>query len=218
MMPENIGKSLKDLREEAIVYVAAELFLRDGIESVKMTDIADRAEVGVASLYRYFGTKEALVLRAGALLWQDLQTLFGSVYEAENFHAQTGLEQIIRLFGVYRKLFREQPDFIRFVGEFDSFVIHNRVEKSQLQEYEKSVLNFYPVFLASYEAGLRDGSVRKIAEPRLYYEAVCHAVMSLSQKLLQGDILPADGFADTVELELLLDMAARYLRRDKEED
>ena len=97
-------------------------------------------------------------------------------------------------------------------------MIHNRVEKSQLQEYEKSVLNFYPVFLASYEAGLRDGSVRKIAEPRLYYEAVCHAVMSLSQKLLQGDILPADGFADTVELELLLDMAARYLRRDKEED
>ena len=113
MMPENIGKSLKDLREEAIVYVAAELFLRDGIESVKMTDIADRAEVGVASLYRYFGTKEALVLRAGALLWQDLQTLFGSVYEAENFHAQTGLEQIIRLFGVYRKLFRDETGKLR---------------------------------------------------------------------------------------------------------
>ena len=82
MMPENIGKSLKDLREEAIVYVAAELFLRDGIESVKMTDIADRAEVGVASLYRYFGTKEALVLRAGALLsrissalWESLTAL-----------------------------------------------------------------------------------------------------------------------------------------------
>ena len=52
MMLENIGKSLKDLREESIVYVAAELFLQDGIEEVKMTDIAARAEVGVASLYR----------------------------------------------------------------------------------------------------------------------------------------------------------------------
>ena len=113
MMLENIGKSLKNLREESIVYVAAELFLQEGIEAVKMTDIAARAEVGVASLYRYFGTKEALVIRAGALLWQDLNTLFSSVYEAEDFHARSGMEQITRLFGVYRRLFQEQPGFIR---------------------------------------------------------------------------------------------------------
>ena len=31
-------------------------------------------------------------------------------------------------------------------------------------------------------------------------------------------ILPADGFSGPGELDLLLDMAARYLRRDKEED
>lgn len=213
MMLENIGKSLKDLREESIVYVAAELFLQDGIEEVKMTDIAARAEVGVASLYRYFGTKEALVVRAGALLWQDLNTLFSSVYEAEDFHAQSGMEQITRLFGVYRRLFQEQPDFIRFVGDFDAFIIRSRVDMSQLAEYEQSVLNFYPVFLGSYEAGLADGSVRPIADPRRYYEAVCHAVMSLSQKLLRGEILPADGFSGPGELDLLLDMAAHYLRR-----
>ena len=209
MMLENIGKSLKDLREESIVYVAAELFLQDGIEEVKMTDIAARAEVGVASLYRYFGTKEALVIRAGALLWQDLS----SVYEAEDFHAQSGMEQITRLFGVYRRLFQEQPDFIRFVGDFDAFIIRSRVDMSQLAEYEQSVLNFYPVFLGSYEAGLADGSVRPIEDPRRYYEAVCHAVMSLSQKLLRGEILPADGFSGPGELDLLLDMAAHYLRR-----
>ena len=213
MNPENIGKSLKDLREDSIVYVAAELFLQDGIEDVKMTDIAARAEVGVASLYRYFGTKEALVLRAGALLWQDLHTLFSSVYEAEDFHAQCGMERITRLFGVYRRLFQEQPGFIRFVGDFDAFIIRSRVDKAQLAEYEQSVLNFYPVFLASYEAGLRDGSVREIENPRRYYEAVCHGAMALSQKLLRGEILPTDGFSGPGELDLLLDMAARYLRR-----
>ncbi len=217
MNPENIGKSLKDLREDTIVYVAAELFLRDGIENVKMTDIADRSEIGVASLYRYFGTKETLVVRAGALLWQDLHTLFCSVYEAGDFHACPGLEQIVRLFGVYRRLFREQPDFIRFVGEFDDFVIRNRVETVQLREYERNVLNFYPVFLSSYETGIRDGSVRRIGDPRLFYDAVCHAVMALTQKLLRGEILSADGFSDSSELDLLLDMAARYLCADIQE-
>ena len=214
MKPENTGKSLKDLREDAIVYVAAELFLERGIENVKMTDIADSAEVGVASLYRYFGTKDALVIRVGELLWADLHTLFSSVYESADFGACTGLERIRRLFGVYRTLFHDQPEFIRFVGDFDDFVLRARVGKEQLHAYEKSVLNFYPVFLGAYEAGIDDGSVRPIPEPRLFYDAVCHAVMALSQKQLRGEIIAADGFGDSAELDLLLDMALRYLIKE----
>lgn len=213
MKLENKGKSLKDQREDAIVYVAAELFLQRGIEDVKMTDIAERAEVGVASLYRYFGTKEALVVRAGGLLWNDLHTLFRGVYEDADFHACSGMEQIRRLFGVYRTLFCEQPDFIRFVGSFDDFVLRAKLSKEELQSYEQSVLNFYPVFLGAYEAGIRDGSVRVIESPRLFYDAVCHAVMALTQKLLRGEIIAADGFGDTAELDLVLDMAERYLAK-----
>ena len=212
-----IGKSARDLREEAIVYVAAELFLQNGIESVKMTDVAERAEVGVASLYRYFGTKDALVIRAGALLWQDLHTLFSSVCEAEDFRACTGLERIARLFGIYRTLYREHPDFIRFVGDFDSFVLRAKPDAEALREYEARVLDFYPVFRDAFEAGLRDGSVRPIGDARLYYDAVCHAVMALAQKLLRGEILASDGFADSAELDLLLDMAVACLRRGEEE-
>ncbi len=213
MRLEKTGKSIKNLREDSIVYVAAELFLQEGIEKVKMTDVAERAEVGVASLYRYFGTKDGLVIRAGALLWRDLHTLFRGVYEAEDFAACAGIERIARLFGVYRTLYLEQPAFIRFVGDFDDFVIRSRPGAEALHEYEASVLNFYPVFLEAYEAGIADGTVRPIADPRLYYDSVCHAVMSLTQKMLRGEILATDGFQNSSELDLLLDMAERYLRR-----
>ena len=179
-----------------------------------MTDIAATAEVGVASLYRYFGTKDALLIRAGALLWADLHTLFRSVYEDADFHACPGIVQISRLFGVYRRLFHEQPDFIRFVGDFDDFVIRTRPEKTTLREYEANVLNFYPVFLHAYETGLADGSVRRIDDPRLFYDTVCHAVMSLTQKLLRGEILPEEGFSAAAELEQMLDLAERYLRAE----
>ena len=212
MMSENSLKSLRDLREDGIVYVAAELFLQNGIENVKMTDVAEKAEVGVASLYRYFGTKDALVIRAGALLWRDLDRLFSEVYEAADFRARPGIEQVSRLFGVYLTLFREQPAFIRFVGEFDNFVRAGQTGREAMAEYEQSVLNFYPVFLSAYETGIRDGTIRPIASPRLYYDSVCHAVMALAQKLLRGEILQADGFGDASELTLLQDMAERYLR------
>ena len=212
MSGENSAKSLRDLREDGIVYVAAELFLQNGIESVKMTDVAEKAEVGVASLYRYFGTKDKLVIRAGALLWRDLDTLVSDVYEAADYLSCTGMERVSRLFGVYLRLFREQPAFIRFVGEFDSFARATRAERETMAEYEASVLNFYPVFLKAYEAGVRDGTIRPIEDARLFYDSVCHAVMALAQKLLQGEILEADGFGDERELRLLLDMAEGYLR------
>ena len=214
MGTEKTGKTLRDLREESIVYVAAELFLRDGIEAVKMTDVAEKAEVGVASLYRYFGTKETLVIRAGALLWRDLHTLFQTVYEAEDFLACSGMARISRLFGVYRTLYREQGAFIRFVGEFDSFVIRANPDPEAMAEYEQSVLNFFPVFLDAYEAGVADGTVHPVPSPKLYYDGVCHALMALAQKLLRGEILATDGFDDAAELDLLLDMAESWLRRE----
>lgn len=41
---------------------AMALFEREGFAAVTMEDVARAAEVGVASVYRYFGTKEGLVL------------------------------------------------------------------------------------------------------------------------------------------------------------
>ena len=83
-----------------------------------------------------------------------------------------------------------------------------------MAEYEQSVLNFFPVFLDAYEAGVADGTVRPVPSPKLYYDGVCHALMALAQKLLRGEILATDGFDDAAELDLLLDMAESWLRRE----
>jgi AcrR family transcriptional regulator len=41
---------------------AIELFCRRGFDAVSMEEIAEHAEIGVATLYRYFGTKERLII------------------------------------------------------------------------------------------------------------------------------------------------------------
>ena len=76
-------KKLKDKRMERAVSVCAELFLERGIESVKMTDIADYSGIGVATLYRYFGTKTGIAIDAMTFLWDDLKSLFGGVFSKE---------------------------------------------------------------------------------------------------------------------------------------
>ena len=47
---------------QTMMDVALELFLRDGFEETTMEQIAERAEVGTTTLYRYFPTKDQLLL------------------------------------------------------------------------------------------------------------------------------------------------------------
>ena len=56
--------SLKDLKLNFIVDVATDLFITQGIEKVTIKDIAVKAGVGEATIYRYFGKKQAIVAQS----------------------------------------------------------------------------------------------------------------------------------------------------------
>ena len=206
-------REYKDEKTQLVVLTAAQKFLQDGIESVKMTDLADSCGVGVASLYRYFGTKTAIVVAAGTLLWQDVSKLFEGVFEGPAFLEKPGLSRIRELLGIFLTLYRQEPAFLKFLYEFDEFVLREKPDQQLLMDYEHSVLDFYPVFLASFEAGLQDGSIRRRADPLLIYNSVTHAIICLAQKHLRGRILLSD--SDTSgeeELSFVMDMTVAYLR------
>lgn len=54
----------KEERLNRIISHAEILFLKDGFERVQMQDIADAAEIGVATLFRYFPKKDQLIVAA----------------------------------------------------------------------------------------------------------------------------------------------------------
>ncbi len=63
---------------ERIVLAANELFRERGFEAVSVSDIADRAEVGRTSFFRYFGNKQEVVFAAE----QTLVEAIGSLHRA----------------------------------------------------------------------------------------------------------------------------------------
>ena len=192
---------------------AAELFLRDGVQAVSMTQIARECDLGVATLYRYFGTKSGIVVAAGALLWSDLKRLFEGIFAQDGYRRKGGMEQIEELLGFILMLYREHQPFLRFVKEFDDFVLAEKLSAEDLADYEKSVLDLFPLFRQAYEKACREGTARPGLDAELLYSSVSHALMSTSQKFLQGDILSSDAKSDkTRELELLADISLRYLR------
>ena len=214
MKSEFSHENMKYRRIKRAVAVSGEMFLKNGIDNVKMTDIADESGIGVATLYRYFGTKTGITIAAMTHLWNELNSMSSGVFESEVFLAQTGLKRVTDLMRMYTVLYSAHKDFMKLLGEFDLMVIKENIPKSELAEYEQSIINFFAVYEASCKAGVADGTIRENVDFKLFYLTFCHALMELSKKLIQGEILPSDDFSDgEKELSLIVESAVMYLRK-----
>lgn len=214
MENEFSSENLKNGRITKAVSVAAALLLERGIEDVKMTDIAEESGVGVATLYRYFGTKTSIVAAAMTYLWNDLRNLFGGVFDSESFTAQDGIKQIRDLMRMFIVMYTAHKDFMRLVGEFDSFIIREKVPKEELADYDRSLIDFYPVVERACKKGIKDGTVRDGIDFELFYRTYTHALNEMCKKFLIGEILPSDDFRNAErELETLIDTAIYYLQK-----
>ena len=205
-------KYLKDKRMERAVSVCAALFLENGIEKIKMTDIAEESGIGVATLYRYFGTKSGISAAAMTYLWNDLQALFGGIFDSETFTGQTGIKQVRDLLRMFIVMYSGHKNFMKLLGEFDRMILDEGFPKEELAEYERSVINFYPVFERAFNKGIADGTVRDSVDPKLFYITQAHCLMEMCKKFINGEILPSDDFSDAErELETLIDCAVSYI-------
>lgn len=206
--------NLKNRRIERAVDISAELFLKRGIDNVKMTDIAEESGIGVATLYRYFGTKTGVTITVMTHLWNNLKEMFSGVFDSEVFRSQKGIKQVKDLMRMFIVLYTTHKDFMKLLGEFDLFIIREQVPKEKLENYEKSIINFYPIFETSCKVGIEDGSIRDNVNFQLFYTTYAHALMELIKKLLQGELLPNDNFSNgEKELEMLVECAVNYIKK-----
>ena len=81
--------SLKDVKMNFLVDIATDLFICRSIQDVTIKDIAVSAQVGEATIYRYFGKKQAIVVYAAMKLQKEVNTLYFKLSEG-----RTGFEKL----------------------------------------------------------------------------------------------------------------------------
>lgn len=209
------GDILKDVRSDrmyAAIETAARLYLENDIDSIKMTDIAEECGMGVASLYRYFGTKQIFTVKTAAYVWKQQMALFEGVYDSEYYHSKNGIEQIEELLKVFHVLYQAHGDFLRFIASFDAYIIRERIPQNELMEYNAAVIDTMKLMEGAVKKGIADGTVRSDVDINLYYFTVSHSLMSLCQKLAAGDLLESDRMKNSdEEILMAIKMYVNYI-------
>ena len=167
---------MKDFKLDFILNTATELFVTCGIGDVTIKDIADKAEIGEATVYRYFGTKTNIVLACALALGKKAYEEFFDLSKGK-----TGYEKVEIFFNSYLNLFKKSPSYFYCIKEFDAYMCA-RGEVS-LNEYEKSIDLFKKDFMEAYKLGLSDGSVKEIKQVEVFYYSTTHALLELCKKL-----------------------------------
>ena len=182
----------KNARIDRILAAAFTLFSSAGIEPVAMTDIAKKAEIGVASLYRYFSTKDEIAIRTAIWAWEKQISEIYPLIENDEYKNGNGLSRLSIIFGVFKKLYKTQPEFLRFIYFFDSYAVNSGIKKERMKEYEIVIGKVQSIVADAINLGLNDNSINNSYKGNTddLYFTLMHTFFSTAQKLtLSGNLL-----------------------------
>ena len=183
----------KNARIDRILAAAFKLFSSAGIEPVAMTDIAKKAEIGVASLYRYFSTKDEIAIRTAIWAWEEqISEIYPSINNDEYTNGN-GLFRLSIIFSLFKKLYMSQPEFLRFIYFFDSYAVNSGIKQERMIEYENVIGKVQMIVADAIKLGLKDNSINKkyIDKTENLYFTLMHSFFSTAQKLTLSENLLA---------------------------
>lgn len=183
----------KEKRRNKIIACALELFYQHGMENTSMEQIASAAEIGSATIYRYFPTKSKLLADCMIYVWEQKIDRYFPRLQQESYRNATGKEQLSVILDLFTDLAMEDPGFFRLLQMIDHTIENGLISGDDLVAYEKLFAFFQEHAVHSLQKGLQDHSLSFTSEPVAVYFTVFHTMLSTTQKLvLQGDLLQMD--------------------------
>lgn len=203
-MARNVERDSREAqrRKRQLMEAGFRLFSQYGIEAVSLQKVADEADVGAATMYKYYQTKEKLVVaisgKVWGEVWQETLSQCGqegladlNAYQMIAFYA----DQIIRLY-------QQRPELLRFSSNYKTFICHQQVAREQLKEHLSVLEPIQNLFHSAYERAKTDGSVRTDLSEQQIFTTAAITMLSMAERYAQG-IVWADNCREDHTQELL---------------
>jgi len=198
-------------RREAMLKEGFHLFAEKGIEAVSMQEVAKACDLGIATLYRYYNTKLALVIAIAVRQWNDYKEYISLQRKEKHVYEMTAAQELDFYLDFYIDLYREHKDFLCFNQNFNNFVQHEGATPEQLRPYVESINVLARLFDELYEKGRKDGTIRTDLSRERMFASTSHIMLAVIVRYAQGLLFSGDDEVDMTE-EIL--MVKRMILRE----
>ena len=198
-------------REQKILEAVMALFCEKGLEETSIDEIAGRAGVGSATIYRYYETKAQLAIQSGVEYWKKIAQQYLNLTEIKGYSDMTGLKQLECIMDALVMIFEKERGFLKYLQEFEVFVRRYEIDMERLAAYEESIMSLKPRVTDALEKGLQDGTLSFEWSPNEVCYSLAHTAFGVMKRFAwNGSMLELDS---QVELILQVKIAIKLLIR-----
>ena len=185
----------KKLTKIRIMAIGKACFIEKGYRETSITNISKESKVDRRTFYRYFSSKESLLIQITSMLLDEFTNTF---VEHEFNNSKNAYEKILELFGIYFEYISSEPEMIILLGMIDTNVgsgIYKLEEARVLDNFGKKMDSILEKLISE---GQNEGTIKKQYSPYDYALTINNALVALATRIaiyIPNEKIKEEGFA-----------------------
>ena len=215
-MARNLKKDAIEMaaKKQRILENGFRIFSERTIEKVTMEEVAKAAGIGVATLYRYYKTKSALVLGISIWAWEMYIAENGKKPDVIRETNRTAAEEFELKLEAFLDLYRNHKDLLRFNQFFNIYLQSEAIPEDDKGQYMDMIHELSDQFEKTWQKGQQDGTLKTDMPAKKMFSAALHLMLAAVTRYAVGLAYTEETDAEE-ELKLQKDMLLRQFVREE---
>ena len=181
------------------------IFSEKSIDKVSMANVANKAGIGIATLYRYYRTKPELVVAVGTHVWSKFIRDYTPI---RNDDKMTAVEELEFFLDSFLELYKNHKKLLCFNQFFNIYIRNEEVPKKALNSYNEMVDKLAIRFHRIYVKGENDKTLCTEMSEKAMFLSIVHLMLAAVTRYAIGLVYEKDSESYN-ELILLKNMIMR---------
>ena len=181
------------------------IFSEMNIDKVSMANVANKAGIGIATLYRYYRTKPELVVAVGTHVWSNFIRDYTPI---RNDDKMTAVEELEFFLDSFLELYKNHKKLLCFNQFFNIYIRNEAVPPKALNSYNEMVDKLAMRFHRTYVKGERDKTLCTEMSEKAMFLSIVHLMLAAVTRYAIGLVYEKDS-ESYKELILLKNMIMR---------
>ncbi len=202
----------KKIKRSEIIEKAKNLFIKEGIHPVRMSDISNEVDITVRTLYYYYKNKDDLAIDIQIIEMNNLLGKTTFQYQKD----KTGYENLELMLNNLLTQFLSNQKSIKYITAFD-YYFYNGYPHDKYSDFLNENMAFYD-FKNLIEKGILDGTIIDTKEDsKILMDTIFQSFFAYTQKIIyrEKSFIEAGHKNERGDLQIFLNMVLRSLKKEE---